>query len=89
MTFALASERECDVMTIVIVVLVARYSRTLHITLMSHFIFTIWSFGIGGERGIEWFHIKLHGSAKEEPNVQKLENIQPVPIMTNINVRND
>ena len=46
MTFALASERECDVMTIVIVVLVARYSRTFHITLMSHFIISIWSLGI-------------------------------------------
>ena len=54
MTFALASERECDVMTIVIVVLVVRDSRTFHITLRSHFMLTIWSFGIGGERGIEW-----------------------------------
>ena len=63
MTFALASERECDVMTIVIVVLVARYSRTLHITLMSHFIFTIWSFGIGGERGIEWCPINCSSTA--------------------------
>ena len=63
MTFALASERECDVMTIVIVVLVARYSRTLHITLMSHFIFTIWSFGIGGERGIEWCPINFSSTA--------------------------
>ena len=63
MTFALASERECDVMTIVIVVLVVRDSRTFHITLRSHFMFTIWSFGIGGERGIEWCNINCSSTA--------------------------
>ena len=63
MTFALASERECDVMTIVIVVLVVRDSGTFHITLICHFMFTIWSFGIGGERGIEWCPINCSSTA--------------------------
>ena len=63
MTFALASERECDVMTIVIVVIVVWDSRTFHITLRSHFMFTIWSFGIGGERGIEWCPINCSSTA--------------------------